>query len=74
MKAVVSTSYGPPEVLEIRELPVPDPKENEVLVKVAATTVTPVDCTFRRGKEFFARLFTGITKPKNPVLGPNFPA
>lgn len=70
MEAVIQTKYGPPEVLEIKEVEKPVPEDNEVLVKIHATTVTPVDCTFRRGNEFLARLFTGITKPKNPVLGP----
>ncbi len=70
MKAVIHTKYGAPDVLEIKEVEKPVPADDEVLIKIHATTVTPVDCTFRRGDDFFARLFTGITKPKNPVLGP----
>lgn len=69
MKAVEYKKYGGPEVLEINEIEKPAPKDNEVFVKVKATTVTPVDCVFRSGKVFSARMFTGITKPKNPVLG-----
>lgn len=69
MRAVVHTSYGSPDVLQLKEISKPTPKDDEVLVRVHATTVTPVDCTFRRGKDFFARLFTGIMKPKNPILG-----
>jgi NADPH:quinone reductase-like Zn-dependent oxidoreductase len=69
MKAVVHTEYGSPDVLEIKEAERPTPVANEVLVKVHATTVTPVDCIFLGGDDFLARLFTGITKPKNPVRG-----
>lgn len=72
MKAVVYEKYGPPDVLQLAELEKPVPKDNEVLVKVAATTVTATDCTFRRGEPFFTRLFTGLTKPKNPILGSEF--
>lgn len=72
MKAVIYKKYGPPEVLQLREIETPEPKENEVLVRVKATTVTPVDCVFRSGKNIGARMFTGITKPKNPVLGNEF--
>lgn len=72
MKAVIYKKYGPPEVLQLREIETPEPKENEVLVRVKATTVTPVDCVFRSGKNIGARMFTGLTKPKNPVLGNEF--
>lgn len=69
MKAVIYEKYGPPEVLQLREVEPPEPKENEVLVRVKATTVTPVDCVFRGGKQIAARMFTGLTKPKNQILG-----
>ncbi|MEJ2105389.1 MAG: NAD(P)-dependent alcohol dehydrogenase [Ignavibacteriaceae bacterium] len=72
MKAVVYSKYGLPEVLQIREIEKPIPKENEVLIKVHATTVTATDCVFRRGEPKFSRLFTGLTKPKNQVLGSEF--
>jgi NADPH:quinone reductase-like Zn-dependent oxidoreductase len=72
MKVVEYTKYGPPEVLQLKELAKPTPKENEVLVKVRATTVTATDCVFRRGEPFFSRMFTGITKPKNQILGSEF--
>ena len=72
MKVVEYTKYGPPEVLQLKEIGKPTPKENEVLVKVRATTVTATDCVFRRGEPFFSRMFTGITKPKNKILGSEF--
>jgi NADPH:quinone reductase-like Zn-dependent oxidoreductase len=72
VKAVVYTKYGPPDVLQIKKFEKPFPKENEVLIKVYATTVTATDCTFRKGESFFSRLFTGITKPKNQILGSEF--
>jgi NADPH:quinone reductase-like Zn-dependent oxidoreductase len=72
MKAVVYEKYGSPEVLQLKEVEKPVPKENEVLIKVYATTVTATDCVFRRGEPLFSRLFTGVTKPKNQILGSEF--
>lgn len=69
MRAVAYTYYGSPDVLQLRELAKPVPKDNEVLVRVYAATVTPVDCAFRKGEPRVARLFTGLTKPKNQILG-----
>lgn len=69
MKAVIYTKYGSPDVLELQNIPRPILQENEVLVKVFATTVTPVDTTFRSGNPKFARLFTGLFKPKKYILG-----
>ena len=74
MKAVVYTKYGPPDVLELKEVEKPAPKDNEVLIKVHATTVTPMDWRFRNGKTLIARLFmTGLLKPKNSILGLSWP-
>jgi NADPH:quinone reductase-like Zn-dependent oxidoreductase len=77
MKAVLCARYGPPEILEIKEIRKPVPKDNEVLVKVHATTVTVADTrvrSFTVPLSFWipARLILGITKPKKPILGVEF--
>jgi len=72
MKAVVYTKYGPPDVLQLKEIAKPVPGDNEVLVKVYATTVNRTDCATIRAKPFFARLFTGIFKPKKQIPGTEF--
>jgi NADPH:quinone reductase-like Zn-dependent oxidoreductase len=72
MKAAVYYEYGSPEVIRVEELPKPVPKENEVLVRVYATTVNRTDCAKLRAEPFIMRFFTGLTKPSNPVLGTDF--
>ncbi len=69
MKAIVCTKYGPPEVLQLKEVVKPTPKDNEVLIKVYATTVTTAGCAFQKGDPFISRFSTGLIKPKNPILG-----
>ncbi|MEM8894598.1 MAG: NAD(P)-dependent alcohol dehydrogenase [Bacteroidota bacterium] len=77
MKAAIWTAYGPPEVLVTGELPKPVPKENEILIKVVASTVTAGDCELRRFDIATwiwlpVRLFIGIFKPRIKVLGQEF--
>ncbi len=72
MKAIVYTKYGPPDVLQLKEVEKPIPKDNEVLVKVYATTVNRTDCATIRAIPFFARLLTGIFKPKKQTPGTEF--
>jgi NADPH:quinone reductase-like Zn-dependent oxidoreductase len=69
VRAVVHDTYGPPEVLRIEEVERPVPKENEVLVRVHATTVTRSDCGYRGADPFFTRVFTGLLRPKQRIVG-----
>jgi NADPH:quinone reductase-like Zn-dependent oxidoreductase len=74
MKAIICTKYGPPEVLKIKEVEKPAPRDNEVLIKIFATSVTASDCIIRGFKLpvkmwIPARLALGITKPRKAILG-----
>jgi NADPH:quinone reductase-like Zn-dependent oxidoreductase len=77
MKAIICTKYGPPEVLELREVKKPKPKGNQVLVKIYATAVHSGDCRMRSlnlvgvplWQRILAQLVLGITKPRKPILG-----
>ncbi len=64
MKSIVCTKYGPPEVLQLKEIEKPAPRDNEVLIRVYAALVTPADCAFRKGEPFISRFFSGLQKPK----------
>jgi NADPH:quinone reductase-like Zn-dependent oxidoreductase len=72
MRAAVRTSYGPPDVVRIGQVDKPTPRDNQVLVKVHATTVNRTDCGFRAGRPFFVRALTGLPRPKVTVLGSEF--
>ena len=73
MKAIVWTNYGPPDILQLSEVEKPDPQEDEILVKVRATTVTTGDCEIRSLKlplwtRLPMRLFVGFRKPKRVTM------
>ena len=74
MKAIVCTKYGPPEVLQLKEVEKPTPRKNEVCIKIFATAVTGSDVLIRSADMpiivgLMFRLMIGFTKPKKPILG-----
>jgi len=74
MKAITYTKYGPPDVLQIEEVAKPSPKDNEILIKTHAATVTSGDCRVRGmnvpvGFGFISRLVFGVSRPRQPILG-----
>src|SRR5690349_9990647 len=77
MKAAVYERYGAPEVVELRQVPIPAPKANEVLIQIYATTVSSGDWRARSlampaGFGAMGRLVFGVRKPKQPILGTEF--
>ena len=74
MKAIVYERYGPPDVLQLKEVAKPMPKDNEVLIRMRATTVTSGDWRVRSldvpvGFGLLARLVFGVLRPRQPILG-----
>ncbi|TFH40505.1 MAG: NAD(P)-dependent alcohol dehydrogenase [ANME-2 cluster archaeon] len=74
MKAIVCTKYGPPEVLQLKEVKKPIPNDNEVLIKIHAAAVTVSDCIVRSGKVNILlwipmRIFVGFRRPRRSILG-----
>jgi NADPH:quinone reductase-like Zn-dependent oxidoreductase len=69
MRAVVYDRYGPPDVQRLEDVERPVPNDDEVLIKIHATTVTRTDTGLRAGKPFIVRLFFGLLRPKQRILG-----
>jgi NADPH:quinone reductase-like Zn-dependent oxidoreductase len=69
MKAIMYAQYGSPDVLHLAEVPKPVPRDDEILVKIYATTVNRTDCGFLRAAPWIVRLFSGLAKPKYTILG-----
>jgi NADPH:quinone reductase-like Zn-dependent oxidoreductase len=72
MRAVVYDRYGPPDVLRLEDVEKPIPKEDEVLVRIHATTVNRTDTGFRSAEYVVSRFFTGLLRPRRRILGTEF--
>jgi len=69
MKAVVHDRYGPPDVLRLEDVERPSPAEDEILIRVHASTVNRTDCHRRAAKPLFWRFFAGLLRPRRRILG-----
>ncbi len=69
MKAAVYSRYGPPDVLQVKDIEKPVPKDDEILIEVRAASVNPLDWHFMRGTPYFVRIMAGLRKPKDTRLG-----
>lgn len=72
MKAIITTSYGSPEIFKLDNVATPKAKPNEMLISVHASSVTKADTMMRTGKPYIGRLMLGLMKPKNPIWGTGF--
>jgi NADPH:quinone reductase-like Zn-dependent oxidoreductase len=72
MRAVIHDRYGPPEVQHLEDVARPVPTDDEILVRVLATTVNRTDCGFRAADPVFSRAFTGLLRPRRRILGSEF--
>jgi NADPH:quinone reductase-like Zn-dependent oxidoreductase len=72
MRAIICPIYGSPDVLKLKEVEKPTPKDNEVLIRVHAAVVGPADCAFRKGDPFIVKLIYGLTKPRMSIQGVEF--
>lgn len=72
MKAYIHKQYGSPDLLNLEDVEIPVPGDEEMLIKVHATTVNRTDCAMLRAKPFIMRFLTGVMKPSNPILGTDF--
>ena len=72
MKAAVSRSFGPPDVVTVADVPRPEPRGDEILVRVRAAAVGVVDGLARRGSPWYARAHFGLLRPRFQVLGCDF--
>jgi NADPH:quinone reductase-like Zn-dependent oxidoreductase len=72
MRAVVHDRYGPPEVLHLEDVERPEPEDDEVLVRIHATSVTRTDCHMRAARPFIWRFMLGLRRPRRRILGVEF--